>query len=301
MKRVLWAGLTGLSIVVLALSVRPVLALVARPVAPPAPLRIGQAAAIVVGKVIEVEGATVKAERHPGDKGKGEYAVARIKVEDAITGQKAGAEIRVAFLLPASGGAPGGRVGPSVPPQIRPPFRPRPFLQPVKLHKGQEGCFILTRHHKENFYLVSNTFDVIEKKAPNFDAQVKELKLFAKLSVNPMAGLQSKDAEERFRAAAILLYRYRTAKGPVRRQEAIPAGESKLIALALADANWTVQPGRGNQLNPQSLFYMIDPIKQGFKQPRDFRQYPAAARQWLKANAGTIRIQRLISDEDPSK
>jgi len=292
MKRVFWAGVAGLSFLVVAQAAH---ALAIRiPTALPAPQRLAQAEVVVVGKVTSVEDKTVKAERFPKDMDKGEYRVVVVKVNDALVGAKGLTHIKVGFLLPQMGqtGPGGGPVGPGggIRPHIRPGFRP----QPVNLVKDQEGCLFLKPHHKEPFYVVTTTLDVLDKSAANYERQVKELKEYAKIAANPMAALKAKDADERFKAAATLIYRYRTFRG-AGKQENVPSEESKLILEALADAKWT-PPTKEGEVNAQNLFNMLQAEQGGWRYPQgvDFQKIPEIQKEWLKENASKFRLQRFV-------
>jgi len=296
MKRVFLAGVAGLSCLVL---VQAAYALRIMMVTPPAPQRIAQADVVVLGKVTAVEDKTVMAERFPGDKEKGEYRIVVVKINDALVGAKDLTHLKVGYVVPkVVPPGPGGTGGPGggIRPHIRPGFRP----QPVSLNKGQEGCLFLKPHHKESFYVVNTTMDVLDKSAPNYDNQVKELKQYAKIAADPMTALKSKDADERFKGAATLIYRYRTNRGMGKTEE-VPAAESKLILEALAGGNWNTPARADGQVNAQTLFAMLGAQpKDGWTQPADFRQFPEAAKAWLKTHADSFRLQRFV-DGAPEK
>ena len=55
-----------------------------------------------------------------------------------------------------------------------------------------------------------------------------------------------------------------------------------------------------NGMNPQALFYQLG-NKPGWTQPGDFREVPAAAKKWLKENAGTYRIERFVTEDSDKK
>jgi hypothetical protein len=213
-------------------------------------------------------------------------------------GAKAGSEIRVGFIPPQT--APAG--GPVF-------IRRRPGLV---LTTGQEGCFFLTKHPDENFYTVPAYFDFVEKKAPNFDKDMVQVKRCVKLLSDPDAGLKSKDAEDRMLTAGMLVSRYRTVKPGMdgKTTEPIDAEESKRILQTLAEADWTVKPNPqpgpfGLQMTPQNIFLRLGLTPEdGWKQPQNFMEVPAAAKAWLKDHAGAYRITRFVaekSDKDKSE
>jgi hypothetical protein len=88
--------------------------------------------------------------------------------------------------------------------------------------------------------------------------------------------------------------RYRNPEGSTGKLEPIDAEESKLILLALADADWSVNDFR-SPLNPQQTWYKIGAgPADGFNPPADFKQLGDAAKTWLKANAATYRIKKFV-------
>jgi hypothetical protein len=250
----------------------------------PIPLRVAGADVVVVGKVtgfgdrlVSVDGA--------------QYQIAKVKVDEALIGAKGAREVQVGFL-PASGGRPGG--------PIRPGFRPG-----VSLSIGQEAGLILTRHPTRDFYLIGPYFNVINKKAgtmenPNWAKEVGEVKKAVKLLANPSPGLKSRNKEERFLTAALLITRYRTPRAGTNKTVPVDAEQSKRILLALADADWATRPGRPGgpgmaRMNPQAVFFQLGLTdKDGWTPPKDFRKFADEARKWLRDHAGKYRIQRFV-------
>src|SRR3954463_5601249 len=98
MKSLLKVGLLTAAFAAV-VAVSPAKALMIAP--PPPGLRVTQATTIVVGKVESIEEKTVAAPRFPGDKEKGEYRIAVIKIEDPILGAKGLTTLRVGFIPPA--------------------------------------------------------------------------------------------------------------------------------------------------------------------------------------------------------
>lgn len=258
----------------------------------PLPMRVAQADAVILGKVTALEAKTVKAERFQGDKDMGEYLIATVKINEAIVGGKDVTHIKVGFV-PAA-------LTPEAPEEQPGKFRPvlpgGPRGTPPSLTKGQEAILFLVPHHKENFYILRQNTDVVDVKSPEYKQIGEELKKIAKVYADPLAALKVKDAEERFRSAALLLYRYRTAKVGQTKLEALDAEESKLILQALAEANWDAPRIGGFQLHPQNVFYLVGAqAKDGWTQPRDFRQFAAAAKQWLKDNGEKFKLMRYVA------
>jgi hypothetical protein len=285
MKRSVIALTAGLTCLAFLASAAPAPAMQIAPW--PIPVRVAKADVIVVGKLGKVEEKNVSATAVPGAKDKVEYQVLALKVEEGILGAKKGDELRLGFVPP-------------------PPTPPGVFVtgsRPVVYTTGQEGLFFLTRHHDESFYLAPMYFSLIDKKSPSYANDLDLTKRCVKLLDDPAAGLKAKDAEDRLITAGMLISRYRSSPGgPKPRTEAIAADESKLILHILTDADWAMKntPGGplGYLMTPQALFGQLGLTdKDGWTQPKDFKEVPEAAQKWLKKNADTYRIQRLVPDK----
>jgi hypothetical protein len=262
----------------------------------PGPVRVAIADTIVVGRVMGLEDKDIEVPAAPGVPNMIKYRIAVVGVAETIKGGKVAETIRVGFFPPPMQGTPPGG-----------PIRPgRPQMTP-SLKTGQEVLLYLSKHHTGSFYTVPGMYDVTPKENANFAKEVSEAREFTKLLQDPMGGLKSSDAQTRFRTAALLISLYRQPQpGPVR-TEPISAEESKLILLALADADWTPQPVRpatgAAPLQPLNLFFQLGlSQKDGWtppRNPRDTKALPDAARAWLRANAGTYRIQRYVPTGTP--
>src|SRR6516165_6901582 len=112
---------------------------------------------VIIGKVTSIEAKPVMAARFPGDKEKGEYTVAVVKVDEALYGANGLTSVRVAFLTPKVQPVPPPGPGP-----IRPPIR-RGFA-PASLAVDQEACLFLQKHADEPFFVIQNSNDVVNKK-----------------------------------------------------------------------------------------------------------------------------------------
>jgi hypothetical protein len=157
----------------------------------------------------------------------------------------------------------------------------------------------LTRHPDGKFYVAPAFYSVIDKKTdPNFNKDVAMVKRCARLLDDPMIGLKARDAKDRLLTAAMLVARYRTpspvANGGLPRTEPVGGRESKLILETLADADWSKNDA-DLRMGPQGVFFQLGLTpKEGWTPPANFKDLPEAARQWLKDNAGTYRIQRFV-------
>jgi hypothetical protein len=262
----------------------------------PIPLRVATAECVVLGTVTGIEDKLVKASRFVNDQEKGEYKIAVVKIAEGFGSAKGLTHIRVGFQPPPPPGDAGAPPGP----RIRPGR-----IQPVQLHKDQEVLLFLSPNIDGTFHIAPAYFDVIVKNKENaqqFTKDLAEAKRSAKLLADPKAGLESKNADERFLTAAMLLTRFRTQKvfdGQPPKQEPIDAEQSKEILLALAGADWGKNPPPGGfMLNPQAVFFRLNLTeKDGWKQPKNFQQTPQAAKAWLKDNAEKYRIQRFVEPE----
>jgi hypothetical protein len=248
--------------------------------------RVATADAIVVGKVESIEDKTVKAKPiYGGDDV--EYQVAALKIGDGVSGVKGLTHVKVAFQVPVN--QPGG--------PIRPGRRPLP----PKLEKDQEVCLLLTKHPTENFYVLTNTFQVFDKKNETFDKEVEQVKKLSKLLDDADKSLKSKDRDEKFLTATMLVTKYRTQPiGPEPKKEDIDAAQSKAILEALADADFNKQYPELQGWNAMTVFYRLGLTdKDGWKPPQNATQEQVieTAKKWLKDNAGSYRIQKFVAEK----
>lgn len=293
MKQLLWAGVAGLSC--LALMAAPAFARAMMIAPPPLPQCAALSDAIVVGKVTAF-GDKLVSVKPPNGGDKVDYQIAIVQISDPITGVKDAKEIKVGFIPPL------------------PPMPPNPGPGPVLIRKrypqfnltlDQEACLFLVKHPTEDFYIGQNYYDVINKaNNADFDKNIDEIKHSVKLLADPAAGLKSRSADDRFLTAALLVMRYRTPRAGETKTAPIDAAESKQILQALADADWSPpkpMPGVGFvgfQMTPQAIFFRLNLTPaDGWMQPRDAKEIPDAAKQWLKDNVEKYRIERFVADK----
>jgi hypothetical protein len=245
----------------------------------PLPNRVATADLILVGKVTSFEDKTEKAIPFPGAKDKIDYKVAVVTIGDALPAPKDLKTIRLGFT--------------PTPPGVV--ISPAPFQPTVNL----EGCFFLTKHADADFYLASGQLEFIGKKSADFDKDLTLIKRCAKLLEDPDASLKSKNAEDRFLAAGMLVARYSTRKSPKSKTEPIDAEQSKRILEALASADWAPSPDM-MQLSPLMVLNRL-PLteKDGWKppSPKDPKAYADYAQKWLKDHAESYRIQRFVAEK----
>jgi hypothetical protein len=252
----------------------------------PIPKRVATSDLVVVGKVTGFADKTVKAEPFPGAKTETEYQVAIVKVEETLLG-KGVKEIKVGFIPTPAGPGP-GPIG----------IRRRPGFT---LARDQEACLFLVKHPTADFYIGQAYYDIINKAGnANFKKDTDEILHCAKLLADSKTNLASKNKEDRFLTAAMLLTRYRTGRPSATppKEEPIDAAQSKAILLALADADWGTKPTVAFALTPESAFYMLGAqAKDGWVPPKDARtakDRTDAMQKWLKDNADKFRIQHFV-------
>jgi len=267
--------------------------------------RLANMDAIVVGRVIGLEPMDVSAAPAPGQ-ANASYRIAVVQLSDRLHGVKNDAGmIRVGFLVSNPNGfanvVGGGGVqiqpaNPGGPAIARPMFR----VNTVQLQVGQDGLFLLAKHHKENFYLVPtyNHF-VSSQNNTNYANEVNNAKQLGKVLGDVRASLKSEDRQERYLAAAVLVSRYRNhATGATMKQEPIDTEESKHILKALAEGDWT--PGRfsSSQPSPIELFLQLGiTAKDGYTPVAANQQAQAQAMQkWLSDNGASYVIKKLVVD-----
>jgi hypothetical protein len=249
---------------------------------PTVPERVAWASAVVVGKVVRLEDKTVLATVGHGPQ-KVEYQVAVVRITEGLYGVKGLTHVRIG-LVPRPG--KGTR------------------LAADNLRPGQEACFFLSEHPAEPFYILPTSFDVVARKGnPRFAQELEQARRAARLLAEPLKNLQAKDPRDRYLTAALLVLRYRIRPRVPRGRlgtETVGARESGLILKALAEADWKkIDPALGYQLSPRAVFVWLGVTeKDGFVWPANVRDFPDAARKWLRENAGSYRIRRFVVKKD---
>jgi len=262
----------------------------------PLPERVAMANIIVVGKVTAIEEKTVPAHQFPGAKENADFTIAVVEIKDALLGAKGLTHLKVGFVEPKAPAGGADKTGGL----RRPPLR----VQPVVLAKGQEGCFLLNQHFEESFYVAPGFDYVLDKTNANYDKELGTVKHCAKLLSDPEAGLKSKSADDRSTTAGLLIIRYRTALTANPKEETIDAEQSKLILQGLADGDWS-KAFSPTELAPQMIFGRLNLTdKDGWK-PGPFqsfqKEFPEAAKKWLKDNADSYCIKRFVNDTKEKK
>jgi hypothetical protein len=254
---------------------------------PPLCERVAEADAIVLGKIVSMAGEDLLALPSPKAPEKIRFRLAVIEVTEVLKGVKVPKTVRLGFPAPAEAPAGGGIT-------IR-PKGPR-FGASFKI--GQDGLFYLAKHHREDFFIAPRYFDFVARANANFDQDTALARYAAKVGAHVAAGLESKDPQERFLAAALLINRYRTFRGGSGKTEPIEARESKMILTALAEADWKTE----NQISPWTLFNQLGlSERDGWSRltKSSAAQRYQAAQDWLRDHAGTYRILRIADAPRP--
>ena len=261
--------------------------------APPLPARVALADLIALGKVTAIEDELVKAAplvKIPGVTNKVTFRIAVVTIQSPILGADKLERVRVAFTPPLAFKSTlpsGGR------------------LAIVRLAAGDEGCFFLRKHSDEPFYVASAAYDFLAKdKTKEFDKEIAQVKRCVRLLNDTKKGFASKEADDRFLTAALLLYRYRTPRYVYTakpRTEPIPADESKHILTTLSEAEWDPKEGSAEG-KPMSLFLRLGLTREdGWELPAELPRVVPAAKKWLHDHAAEYRIQRYLPPEDAGK
>jgi hypothetical protein len=216
------------------------------------------------------------------------YQVAVVSIQTPILGIKTPRQIRVGYVVLPSA-TPGSDVK----------YR---RLARIKLDEGQEGCFFLTKHPDESFYVAQAAYEFLDKsKTKSYDTKLAEIKHCAQLLRDPDAGLQANPPVDRLLTAAMLIFRYRTARYAYSGKPTtapIDPNQSRRILNALAEADWKEEEAP-LELSPFSLFMRLDLTQEdGWTPPRSVPEQISAAKKWLRENAGTYRIQRYVPKEE---
>jgi tetratricopeptide (TPR) repeat protein len=242
---------------------------------PPVPQRVALADAVVVGKVEAVEEAPVQAFpllKVP-DGPKVSFTVARLRVDRVLLGEAGAAPLRV-------GVGPGQRM-------------------PV-LKEGQAGCFFLYRHPEEPFFVLPAGTDFSDSRRAEYGKAVDLAGRCGGLLADPDQGLRSPDSEDRLLTAALLIFRFRTARyayAGAPRTEPIDADLSRRILAVLGEGSLSDKAAR-EPTGRLSLFLRLDLTEDdGWTQPGRPSDLAAAAEKWLADHAATYRIRRYVPEE----
>ncbi|HEV2950001.1 MAG TPA: hypothetical protein VGX70_21670 [Gemmataceae bacterium] len=256
---------------------------------PSLPQRLALADLVLVGKVTAMEPDLVNASPLLKISGVGKipYQVAVVSVQTSILGGDIPRQVRVGYV-----------VLPSATKESQLKYR---RLARLKLAEGQKGCFFLTKHPEESFYVAQAAYDFLdESKTKDYAKKLAEIKHDAELLRDPDAGLQSKSPADRLRTAAMLIFRYRTARFVYTGKPTtapIDASQSRGILAALAEAEWKEEDAP-LELSSFALFMRLDlTAEDGWTPPESVSGQIAAAKKWLTENGSKYRIQKYVPED----
>lgn len=254
---------------------------------PPVSIRVIQAEVVLAGKVTGVDEKTVTATLDKANPQKVEYRVFTLKIEQGIKGTKGLTHLKVAIPTPLA--------QPVLP-------RPRPGpMGPITLEKGQEVLMFLQLHHSESFLVPATLQPIVDKRTPTYKNDLEMTVKLGKLLDDPSVGLKSKDDEERYLTAALLVTKYRTPPAGAYKEAELTAEESKSIMQGLLAGKWDVQTGRADGFAPMQVFMMLNPQQAGWVPPKDFQLQGASMKKWLSDNVEKVRIKRFVLSTEEKK
>jgi hypothetical protein len=232
-------------------------------------VRFGAADLVVVGKLSTLENKTVWALPHAGAPAKNEYVVGVLEITQAIKGAGGLTHLRIGLL---------------------------PCQRAVV---GKEACFFLFPHFEETFYVVPRQFGepLVKESNPGFASETRRYQRWAELLEDASASLKSKNEDERFVTAALLVSQYRSfipgIHSKERKTELVDAKLGQLILRALAEADWDAMEER-HGLPAEWLFDRLGIAKKdGWERERfenDENKLQAAMKKWLADHAETFRV-----------
>jgi hypothetical protein len=249
----------------------------------PIPNRVALANCVVVGRITAVAADPVTARLYPFQSAKVDFTVAEVQVSETVCGARGTKRVRLGFIgFSLKSGQ----------------YKPAPAV-------GREGCFYAVKHWTKDFYVVP-VGGFLDGKGADFDKNLALTRRCGRLLERPEPGLTSKDAGDRALAAYLLVLRYTYAPlrwyGRDTKLEPIDAGQSKLILLSLAEADWD-RPDPQTKASPAwaiGWLHMTASVA-GSPLPETFPRgnasdpkYTAAVRKWLHDHAATYRIQKLV-------
>jgi hypothetical protein len=249
------------------------------------PQKVALADCVVTGKVVALEENPVEVSVLPDSPKKLSYTIANLKIDEALVGAKDLTNIRIGFVPGKAGGVSPTRV---------------PGAMAIRdLAVGQEGCYFLIKHIVGDFYTIAPMIAPLDKKAETYAKDLERVKTLTKILADPAAALKATEPKERLTAASMLILSY-TAPRYNAKQIEIPADESKQILTILSEANWALDDA-DLFVAPRTLFSRLGlQPKDGFTAPvvtPGVDATPAmekAAKEWLKANRDTYRIQKNV-------
>jgi hypothetical protein len=241
---------------------------------PPVPQRVALADAVVVGKVASIEDEPLQASPLLKIRGgsRVSFKMAQVTIDRVLLGRAGSEHVRVG-------------VGPGQ-------------SMPV-LSVGQTGCFFL-RRHPEDFFVLTAGSDVIDSRRKEYSEALVLTGRCANLLANPDEGLRSPDGADRLLTAAMLIFRFRTARyaySGTPRTEPVDGELSRRILTVLGEGSFSEEAAWG-PTGRLKLFLRLDLTEDdGWAPPRRLPEVAASAEKWLADHRETYRIRRYIPEE----
>jgi hypothetical protein len=207
-----------------------------------------------------------------------DFTIVEVEVKEALYGAKGKKQVRFGFR-----NLQGDKTG---------------AAQPAV---GNAGYFCGVQVGKNDFYIVP--LDCFcEAKDPRYEKDLAAARRLGRLLEDPEKGLKSAEAEDRLLTAYLLVLRHCYVPfrhGETGKTQPIDAEQSKRILLALAEGDWQKngQEARDALGALQLAVKFGAPAMKDFPPQRGEEQWAAAAKQWLKQNAETYHIHRLLKIE----
>jgi hypothetical protein len=263
----------------------------------PIPETVVLADVVAVGKITSREKNKINAKIYPDAEGKWDFEIFELTTTAVLKGKPA-KTIRVAVPRMDYHKRP-----------MKSEVEGRTRLLNPEIKVDAEGSFLLIKHSELDFYVLPPIGGFLDKNEPDYEKELALLRRCAGLLEKPDQGLSSKEREDRFLTAYMLLYDYEFKD--IRRmasrgltEEPIDAKQSKLILKALLEGNWDA-PKKGSlsgplsRVLPQSTIPWLKLDADSMKQrptvsPFAQEEYAAAGRKWLKDVSETAQLRRLI-------
>jgi hypothetical protein len=270
----------------------------------PIPETIVIADAVVFGKVSAQEKGTIRAKIYADNAAKWDFVIFELTATSVIKGKEA-KTFRVGVPQMDYHKKP-----------IKTDIDGKPRLLNPEVKVGVEGAFLLIKHSELDFYVLPTLGGFLDKNEDGYDKEAALLRRCARLLDKPDEALRSKDKEDRFLTAYMLVYDYcakpgRTAasKGVV--AEAVDQKQTRLILQALLDADWTppekikttgpLSPVRPYQLLPWMKLDEASMKKKPALNPFKVDELTKGGRQWLQEVQETAQLQRLVRKPPATK
>jgi hypothetical protein len=226
--------------------------------------RYFRADTVAVGRVTALEEQPVKVSPQPGAERTLELRVAVVEVTRRIKGADKGDRLRVGLY------------------------------QHQTLAVGQESCFLLVEHFQEPLFVLDEMYEYpLDLRDGTQKETVRLYEEWARLLADPQCGLTSRNFEERYVTAALLLAQKRLARGNPHKAPAFDAERSRLILEALTHGEIGKWYG-DRELLPARAFFGLGLTEKDGWAPEGIAttaDWQLVILQWLNENAETYLIK----------